>query len=79
MDEQRTIPDSETAVIAKMSGIALTEEQLLSVSNYVRTANDMYKIIANVPTDDLTLAGRFFPDACLIIVQDAKRSHQRSD
>ena len=46
-----------------MSGIALTEEQLLSVSNYVRTANDMYKIIANVPTDDLTLAGRFFPDA----------------
>ena len=63
MDEQRTILDSETAVIAKMSGIALTEEQLLSVSNCVRTANDMYKNIANVPTDDLTLAGRFFPDA----------------
>lgn len=63
MDEQRTILDSETAVIAKMSGIALTEEQLLSVYSYVRTANDMYQTIANVPTDDLTLAGRFFPDA----------------
>lgn len=46
-----------------MSGIVLTEEQLLSVYSYVRTANDMYKTIANVPTDDLTLAGRFFPDA----------------
>ena len=63
MNEHRTILDSEIAVISKMSGIALTEEQLLSVSNYVRTANDMYKVIANVPTDDLTLAGRFFPDA----------------
>ena len=63
MNEHRTIQDSEIAVISKMSGIALTEEQLLSVSNYVRTANDMYKIIANVPTDDLKLAARFFPDA----------------
>ena len=63
MNEHRTILDSEIAVISKMSGIALTEEQLLSVSNYVRTANDMYKIIANVPTDDLKLAARFFPDA----------------
>ena len=63
MDEQRPILDSETAVIAKMSGIVLTEEQLLSVYSYVRTASDMYKTIANVPTDDLTLAGRFFPDA----------------
>ena len=44
MNEHRTILDSEIAVISKMSGIALTEEQLLSVSNYVRTANDMYKI-----------------------------------
>lgn len=63
MDEQGIILDSEIAVIAKMSAIALTEEQLLSLSQYVRTANDMYKNIANVPTDDLTLAGRFFPDA----------------
>lgn len=63
MDEQRPILDSETAVIAKMSGIVLTEEQLLSVYSYVRTANDMYQTIANVPTDDLTLAGRFFPEA----------------